>query len=667
MLRVLVFAAAGLCAAPMVGAVKTVHVVERSDVLNRKPFGAAGPYERIVAKATFTVDPKLEANQIIRDIALAPRNAEGMVEFAADIYCLKPSDPARGNGTLLFEVSNRGNKGMLGMFNLATGSLDPTEPEHFGDGFLMERGFTILWVGWQFDVPDIKDRMRLFAPVATDNGKPVTGLVRAEFTPDGATREMPLGDRSHIPYQPASLEDPNATLTVRERCNSARSTITRGEWRFSPDGTKIVMEAGFVPGKIYEAVYTAQNPVVVGLGPAAIRDFISYLKYGTDTAGINLLGDQRRFLKRAIGFGTSQSGRFLRTFLYYGFNADEKGRTVFDGLWPHVAGGGRGSFNHRFAQPSRDGHPHLNCAYPTDLFPFTDLPQTEPESGLSAGLLSKAVEQKAVPKIFYTNSSYEYWGRSAGLIHTTLDGKADMPLAPTTRAYLLAGTQHGPGAWPPRKTGSYQHLPNANDYRWHLRALLVALNDWVTAGKEPPASQIPLLAKGELAPLEQLRFPKLPGVKVPRGPQRAYPADYGPRFDSEGIVTQEPPRLGKPYAVLLPQVDADGNEVAGIRAPIVQAPLATFTGWNLRDPSIGAPDAIYSMVGSTFLFARTRQERLQKKDPRPSIAERYRSKQEYLERYRAAANELVRGGYLLETDVPRLMELGAHYWDTVTR
>lgn len=665
MLRICVgFALACVTAA---AAVKSVHVVERTDVLGGKAFGSAGAYERVVAKATFVVDPERPANQIITDLPLAPRNEQGLVEFSADIYVLKPTDPGLGNGTVLYEVSNRGNKGLLSMFNLAAGSLDPSEPAHFGDGFLLERGFTLVWVGWQFDVPDLKDRMRLFAPFVTRGGQPVTGPVRAEFIADKPVKEMPLGDRNHMPYKPVSPDDRTATLTVRDRCDSARKPVPRDAWKFSADGTHILMEQGFVPSKIYEAVYTAKDPVVVGLGPAAIRDFISYLKYGSSVAGINQLGDQRRYIKRAIGFGTSQSGRFLRTFLYYGFNADEEGRTVFDGVWAHVAGGGRGSFNHRFAQASRDGHPHFNCAYPTDIFPFTDLTQSDGDTGLSGGILAKAAEQKVVPKVFYTNSSYEYWGRSAALIHSSLDGRQDMALAPTTRAYLFAGTQHGPGAWPPNESPNYQHPANGNDYRWHLRALLAGMNDWLTTGKEPPATQVPQAGKDQLVAPGAVRFPKLAGVKTPARPQRAYRADYGPEFRTKGIVSQEPPVLGKPFAVLVPQVDSDGNETAGIRSPVVQAPLATYTGWNLRSPSIGAPEEIYSMVGATFFLAKNKAERQKKNDPRPSIEERYAGKQDYLDKYTAAARQLAKEGYLLESDIPRLVELGAKYWDTVTR
>jgi hypothetical protein len=653
-----------VCAFLASAAVQSIHVSERSDVLDGAAMGAAGPYERIVAKVQFAIDPKLQPNGIITDLALAPRNSAGLVEFAADLYVLKPRDPAKGNGTALFEVSNRGRKGMVSMFSQGSSSLDPRTDRDFGDRFLMERGYTLVWLGWQFDVPDQPELLRLYTPVIAGELK---GIVRSEFVPNGKINEFSLADRDHMAYPVRDRADAAAQLTVRDRCDSPRQIIPRQAWSFSEDGTSVVYGAGFVPGKIYEVVYTSQDPVAVGLGPAAVRDFISYLKYGGPSAALNVLGDQRRFIKRAIGFGTSQSGRFLRTFLYYGYNQDEENRKVFDGVWAHVAGGGRGSFNHRFAQPSRDGHPHMNCLYPTDIFPFTDGSQSDTESGLSGGLLDRAEAAKVTPRIFYTNSSYEYWGRSAALTHISIDGKQDAPLGADTRSYLFAGTQHGPGSFPPSKSSGAQHRANGNDYRWHMRALLTAMNEWVTSGKEPPASQYPRIGKDQLVASGAVQWPKIPGSRLPARPQRAWRADYGPEFRTKGIITQEPPKLGSAFPALVPQVDSDGNETSGIRAPMIQVPLATFTGWNLRAPEIGAPEEIYSMVGSTFLLPRTKAERQKTGDPRLSIEERYKSKQEYLDKYRAAAKSLAAAGYLLESDIDRLIAAGSAQWDAATR
>jgi alpha/beta hydrolase family protein len=635
-----------------------IEVAERSDVLEGRSFGKSGPYERIIGKAYFGVDPNHAANRIITDVDKAPRNAEGLVEFSSDIYVLKPRDPQFGNGAVLYEVSNRGRKGMLSMFNRATASLDPRAPRDFGDDFVLEQGYTLVWLGWQFDVPSDPQLVRLYTPVV----KGITGLVRSEIIVDHKETSHSLADRNHIAYPVMNPDDPKLTLTVRDRREGARQPVPRSQWRIQ-DRTSLVLPAGFEPGRIYELVYTSQDPAVVGLGPAAVRDLIAFLKFG---GAETMLADQRRYLKRAYGVGTSQSGRFLRTFLYYGFNADEKGRKVFDGVMAHVAGAGRGSFNHRFAQPSRDGHPFLNLFYPTDIFPFTDIVQKDPETGISDGLLERAEKAGVAPKIFYTNSSYEYWGRSAGLIHTTIDGKADAPIPDHTRIYFFAGGQHGPGAFPPARNGT-QNPANPNPYTWSMRALLVAMNEWVKDAKEPPPSLYPRVSEDRLVSPGALQFPKIPGVEVPTRPQRAYRADYGAEFRSAGIDSVEPPKIGTAFPILVPQVDQDGNETAGIRMPDLQIPLATFAGWNLRAKDIGAPDEMFSMVGSWIPFARTKAEREQKHDPRPSVEERYSGRAEYLAKVAAAARMLADRGYLLDRDVAPVVAYSAAEWDYVTR
>jgi hypothetical protein len=436
-------------------------------------------------------------------------------------------------------------------------------------------------------------------------------------------------------------DDPSIQLTVRDRADSPRSVVPRNRWRF-PDREHVEMPAGFEPGKIYELVYRAQDPVLAGLGPAAVRDLISFLKYG----GVETpLADQRRHIRRAIGAGISQSGRFLRTFLYYGFNQDEQGRQVFDGVWAHVAGAGRGSFNHRFAQASRDGHPHMNTFYPTDIFPFTDATQTDPETGLTDGLLTRA---KAIPKIFYSNGSYEYWGRAASLIHTSIDGRRDVEPSKDTRIYFITGSQHGPGAFPPRRQDE-RYVRNPNDFRPLMRALLVALNNWIAGGKEPPASRYPRIDRGELAPLESVKFPMIPGVAFPVRMHRAWRADYGPEFRAKGIVANEPPRVGNPFPALAPQVDADGNEIAGVRLPQVAVPLGVYTGWNLRTEAIGAPDELYSMAGSFFPFTRAQ-------------AGRYAGPDDYVARCLAGARRLVSEGFMLERDVASVAESARQRW-----
>lgn len=635
---------AALSATLLSAALTEVRIERREAVLDGKAFGKTGAYERIVGKAYFAVNPSAPANRIIADIALAPRNAKGLVEFSADLYILAPRDAKAANGTILFDVCNRGNKLLLGTFNRARGSRDPRTAEEFGDGFLMEQGYTLVWLGWQFDVPEEAGRLRLYTPII----KGITGNVRSNFVLTRAENSVLLSDREHIAYPVVNAAD--ATLTVRTHADAAPTVIPREKWRF-PDATHVALDGGFEPGKIYEVIYKSENPAVVGLGPTAVRDLISYLKYGGAASALDGL---RPYLKRALGFGTSQSGRFLRTFVYSGFNADESKRKVFDGIWANVAGGGRGSFNHRFAQASRDGHPFMNFFYPTDVYPFADVAVEDPVAHRKEGLLDRATSQRVLPKIFYTNGSYEYWGRVASLIHASVDGKQDAALPPSTRIYLLTGTQHGAGRFPPGRN-STRFVANPNDYHPMMRALMVAMNAWLRNGIEPPASRYPLIAKGQLAPLAGVKFPTISGVTLPERPLMAYrrltPLDV------------EPPRIGRPFVTTLPQVDSDGNELAGIRMPEISVPLATYTGWNFRDASIGAPDEMADMIGAWFPFAKNKAEREKSGDPRPSIAERYATKDVYLTRVRAAAQRMVDERLLLARDVDSVVERCSRMWD----
>ena len=647
-----------------------IELTEKSPVLDGKPFGKTGPYDRLVGKVYFEVDPKNDVNRRVSDIDYAPVNSRGRVEFSADLYLLVPQDPAKGNGTVFYEVVNRGRKGALNKFNLATGSYDPREEEHFGDGLMLNEGFTIAWMGWQYDVPPEPGLMQFFAPTAIDGDKRIVGLVRSDFVSDEPVHSFHLADRTHIPYPVPDPDDPRIRLTVRDRIDAPRKVIPRREWLFGtekdgrpvPNLTHIYVKKGLIPGKVYEIVYRAQDPKLVGLGLVATRDLMSFLKYGGDDAYKGRLADYHRHIKRTIGFGSSQSGRFLRTFLYFGFNKDEQGRQSFDGLWPHVAGGGRGSFNHRFAQPSRDARPHFNFLYPTDIYPFTDIALEDPETGRKEGILSRTLEQGVAPKIFYSNSSYEYYGRSASLIHTTPDGEADAPIHDGTRIYMFAGSQHGAGSFPPGGRGA-QNSANANDYRWGLRALLLALNDWAAGKSEPPPSQYPRMSDHQLVPLAEMRFPEIPGVEIPKRMHHGYRVDYGPDFLSKGVVTIEPPKVGKPFRMFVPQVNDDGNETSGIQLPVIRAPLASYMGWNLRSPEIGAPKELYSMRGSYVAFPKTAEDREKTGDPRPSIEERYENREAYLEKITQASRKLALERYILSRDIRSIIHQAAGQWD----
>ena len=655
-----------LVTAPASAEVVRIAVQSHGDLVGGQPFGAAGPYEKIAGKIFFAVDPSLPANRIVTDLDKAPRNAAGKVEFSSDFFLIKPKDIARGNGAVLYEVSNRGGKGMLGFFNHAAGSVDPGSDSEMGDGFLMNQGFTLLWIGWQFDTPQRPGLVRVYPPTASENGGPIRGLVRSDFVVTEREADHSLADRDHAAYAVADPESPDNVMTVRDSVEGARRIVPRSQWGFARadgaktvvDPTRVSMATKFEPGKIYEVVYTAQNPPLVGLGPAAIRDVISMLKYkSADTWSI-----PAGSIHRALAFGISQSGRFLRTYLYYGFNKDEDNRKVFDGVIAQVAGAGRGSFNHRFAQPSRDGHPYLNFFYPTDIFPFTDVAQRDPESGVVDGLLTHAGSPELLPKIFYTNSEYEYWGRAASLIHTTVDGSGDAPLMDNVRIYLLAAGQHGPGAFPPAQTIGQQRN-NPLDYRWAMKALLLAMDRWTANGTAPPPSQYPHISDGTLVQPARLKFPKVPGVTTSTAVHRAYHADYGPKFASEGVVTLEPPRIGTAFPILVPQVDADGNGVAGVRMPELTVPLATYTGWNLFNDRSGPTDALSSMQGSYIPLPRTAADRKRTNDPRLSIEERYHDKDQYLGLVGKAAQALVGQGFLLADDVPSVVRNAGRHWD----
>ena len=617
-------------------AVRSIEFVERTPIDHG--------YERIVARVTFAVDPKLAANRIVRDLEFAATDARGDVEFTSDLYVLRPRDPAKSNGTALFEVSNRGGKGMLSRFN--------------DDGWLYDQGYTLVWLGWEYDVPQSnREALHFAAPHFRPDALPAKGLVRSEFVPTARATAMKLADRDQMAI---AVAQPIA-LYVRDRTDSPPQAIAAGEWKLGADGESVEMTSGFQPGKLYEFVYQGKDPVVAGTGLAAVRDWVSFLKYGQD--GVDWPGGHGA-AARAIGFGISQSGRFLREFLYDGFNADEHGRQVFDGVWADVAGAGRGSFNFRYAQPSRDGHAFLNVFYPTDVFPFTDSAETDPVTGKEDALLARARAAHTVPKLFLTNNSYEYWGRAAALIHVTADGKRDLPLSPDTRYYFLAGVQHGPRALPLVKAGT-RYLVNPVDHRPIQRALLAAMQAWLKDGTAPPASVYPKLAEGQLTAPAGLKFPAIEGVRPPQHPRPARRLDFGAQFTTAGIDTVEPPVVRGAFPVLVPQVDADGIDLGGIRLPEVAVPLATLTGWNLRAPERGAPGEMAEFLGSFFAFPKTKEDRMNSHDPRLSIQERYGTRERYLERVHAVADALVAQRFVLPRDRERIVDRAAKLWDAV--
>jgi hypothetical protein len=605
-------------------AVRRVEVIERAPVAHN--------YERITGRVYFGADPKLAANRIVRDLEFAPVNSRGEVEFSAEFHLLRPVDPAKSNGTVLFEVSNRGGRGMLGRFNF-------TERGEFGDGYAQKQGYTLAWLGWEYDIPAAATGLHFIAPRFRPDA-PTNGLVRSEFVPAKSVTSMPLQDRTMDPIAVGKA----LALYVRDSGDLPSRRIAADKWKLAADGKAVEMANGFESAKLYEFVYEGKDPVVAGTGLAAIRDWVSYLKHE---------GQDGRAEKRAIGFGISQSGRFLREFLYDGFNADEKGRRVFDGVWADVAGAGRGSFNFRYAQPSRDGCPFLNIFYPTDVFPFLDAP-----------LLERARVARVTPRMFLTNGAYEYWGRVASLVHITPDGKSDGALGADTRVYFIAGVNHGPGSLPIQKRNTRYDV-NPLDQRPIQRALLAAFQSWVADGTAPPASKYPRLSAGELAPYASIKLP-IAGVEVPKHPRRARKLDFGPDFAAKGIVTKEPPEVQGEWPLLMPQVDADGLDRGGIRLPEHAVPLATITGWNFRAPERGASEEMVEFLGAIWPFAKTKADRAAN-DPRLSIAERYPSREDYMKKVGAAADDLVKQRYLLPQDRDWTVDRAGKLWDAIVQ
>jgi len=609
-------------------------IEHREPVQNGKSFGLAGAYEKLTGKVHFALDPTAPFNSAIIDLSLAPRNAKGEVEFTADFVMLKPVDAARGNGRLLYEVGNRGGKGLLRVFQKATPA------DEFGDGALMNQGYGLLWMGWQWDVPE--GRMRMDMPIASDHGSPIIGLVRGNFVPDKKSPTGPLTDRGHRAYPIANRDDPDAFMTVRDHAIDAPTRIPRAKWRFVDDAT-VTLDGGFEPGRIYDVVYRARDPRVLGCGLAGTRDLISFFK------------DPKNEIfkaRYAYGWGVSQSGRFLRHFLYEGFNQDEQGRPVFDGVLDEVGGAGRGSFNHRFGQASRDAEQFFNFHYPVDMFPFTDSTETDPETGKTDALLKKAEAADVLPKIFHILSNSEYFNRAGSLLHTDPAGTKDIASPANARIYTIASGPHYPGAFPPVPVDGLAAPLNTLDRSPVVRALLRAMDAWVVDGIAPPSSRVPRIADGTLTKPSEAGWPKIPGVRFPPPALITYRLDFGPEFHSKGLVTFEPPKIGKPYAALVPAVDEDGNARAGIRMPQVEVPIATYSGWNFRTPAVGSSDQLNGEAGSIFPFPR----RHSPSDSRRSIEERYASRDQYLGKIVAAARQLIADRLWLTEDLPDLID-----------
>src|SRR5215475_4773975 len=663
-------------------------VVKRREVFARgNEFPITGAYEKLVGKIYGEVDPKNRLNRIIVNLDKAPRNRRGKVEYWSDLCILKPLDMARGNGKIFYDAPNRGGKRIVAFLNDAPQSNDPNTIEDAGNGFLMRQGYTIVWCGWQGDLMPKKDWLVMRVPVATINGEELTRRVRTEIVvEEKGIQSQPLsGDERVKSYAAASLNKSLATLTVREKGYGRRIPIDESQWEFAActkDGRKTIrrsaqdlyLRSGFKPGHIYEFIYPAKNPLVLGLGFAVVRDLISFLRYQMKdakgklnplaTANNPLLslppfrgenkreGKQITSIRNAYAWGRSQSGRFLRDFVYHGFNEDESHRKVFDAIAPHVAGGGRLYLNYEFARPVTSSQQHTNQLDP-ELFPHAYNIIRDAQSGRRDGILKRP---KTDPYVFHTQTSTEYWQKRGCLAHTDGRGR-DITPPDKVRIYVIASAQHNsPFGSEPVKEDT-QQLVNPLPAGDVLRALMVALDLWVTQGIPPPPSRYPRVGDGTLVRPDRKSssFPNIRGVRYQGLHNQQLFLDYGPQI-SRGQMDVHPPRqIGNgAYTILVPKVDRDGNDLAGIRLPAIQVPIGTYTGWNLQPHGL-AEDELSGLLGSFIPFAKTKAERKKLRDPRLSLTERYKSHSDYVKEVSHAARILVDQCYLLPGDAERMI------------
>ncbi|MBS0394092.1 MAG: hypothetical protein JSR54_05660 [Proteobacteria bacterium] len=662
--RMLVMGAILPCAS--LAAVERVEISERVPFAPGVTFGEFGAYEKIRGTAWFALDPARRANRGIVDLSRAPRDARGHVTFKSEFVLLRPV-AGGGNGTLLYDVNNRGGIAILGQVNgHSPAHNDPTTPADAGDGFLMRHGFTLLFSAWTWDVAPPEPGMRPLVfepPIARGpGGRPITGVVENEFIVPAPAEVATYAGMRGLTYEPATADDPDAVLTERETPDAPRRELPRSQWRFvAPERVggpgRVTLNGGFQPGRIYALRYVAKDPYVTGAGLAGIRDLLAWFR-AHPFAG-------HRPPPHVVIFGISQSARVIGRMLHDGLDVDEAGRLAFDGAFLEVpGGGGSAGFNSRFAQPTR--HPSMleEHDYPTDAFPFTTTPTRDPRTGQTASRLDHARDRQGrVPKIVMANTSTEYWNRDASLVTTTPDGSADVDAGPTTRVYAFTGAQHYVGRSSVR--APYVNCVSTTDHYLPMRALLLALARWVAGGVPPPPSAVPRIADGTLVTVVDYRsaFPSGIGLAPPAQALAEPRLDFGSAYASTGIPTRVPPGHGPEFGTRVPAPDADGNDRGGVRLIELSVPLGTHTGWNPRAPETGFAWATARFDGSFQPFARTAAERAAAGDPRPSLAERYPTRADYVAQVRAAAARLVEEGFLLPEDVERAVAENVGLYD----
>ena len=661
-------ALAALVTTPAVrAAVLRVEIVERTPFAPGVLFGDAGAYEKIRGIAHFGLDPYASANARIVDLKRARRDARGRVVFESEFVLLRPFH-AR-DSTLLYDVNNRGGIAILGQVNGRTpANNDPSTAADAGDGFLMRHGFTLLFSAWTWDVAPQAAGVRpliLRPPVAkADDGSALFGPVANEFIVSTPTEVTSYAGMRGLTYEPATADDPSAVLTERTRPDDPRRPVARERWRFLPPEqpggpSRVRLDGGFRPGTIYELQFVAKDPYVTGVGLAGIRDLLAWFR-DHPFAGAPAP-------RRVLIFGISQSARLIGRMLYDGFGVDETGRLAFAGAYLEVPGaGGSAGFNSRFVQPTR--HPSMleEHDYPSDVFPFTTVRTQDPVTGQTASRLDRARDARGrAPKLILANTSTEYWNRGASLVTTTPDGATDVAPAADVRVYGFMGAQHYVGR--SRARLPYVNCVSTTDHYLPMRALLLALDQWVHSGTPPPASAYPQVADGTLVTVAAYRrsFPAAIGLAPPAQNLMEPRLDFGPSFDRDGVASRLPPGHGPAFETRVPAPDADGNDRGGVRLIELEVPLGTHTGWNARAEETGFPWATARFDGSFLPFARTADERLAASDPRPSLEERYPAREDFVGRVRAAAARQVAAGFLLEEDVARAVAENVGLYDRI--
>jgi Alpha/beta hydrolase domain len=634
------------------GGVRRIEVTEReTPVFGGAEFGAAGPYERLHGTVSGELDQTYRLNAGIVNLDRAPRNANGNLEYQSDFRILKPVDLDRGNGCLVYDVPNRGNQPIMLRLN---GAPDGGHPQHAGNGFLMRRGFTVVWSGWQGDVPLGADRLTSRFPIIPG----ITGMVREEFIAEstgllGDSNIQELSEERFVGTLVYPVADSaGATLTVREHEADRRVTPPGLAWRLVDDQHVEITRPtapGFDRGAIYEFIYRARDPIVMGIGFAAIRDFVSFLRHATND---NPLAPQERpRIRRALGLGISQSGRVLRDLVYLGFNEDLAGRPVFDGILPVVAGSRRTCVNWQFAQAGRYSRQHEDHSYGDDQFPFSYPTLTDTIGGRSGGILQRARAAGVCPKVLHLDTESDFWQARSSLIVTYTSG-SDIAMPDEVRVYTVSGVPHA--AFRPLTKPAMQLPGNRLGYGAFMRALLVVLFEWVEFGISPPDSRFPSRAAGTLVPLAAARaaFPRLKGMNFPAALNELRLRDH----------SVEPPIESTAYPVFVQATDADGNAEGGVRHPLLAAPLATHAGWSLRAQGYGEGE-LFTVQGSMIPFAQTEAERERADDPRPSLEARYASRNAWAARLAEAVDRLVAERLLLAEDGDRLKAAAGESWD----